>query len=161
MHGARIFALRGATIKKNQTHHESDNMTEEEKRDIYNAYRNDGEEERRDTAGRQDLMDLEFDSFKMDEQGEQNRYTGKSKYSEMTEQYFTPVNAKINPPGDGNYWDKNDNGGDPVMSNRVTLGVEKDETDAQPKRPSLRDIDNEKWTNIGANVAFGALPTQK
>ena len=106
-------------------------------------------------------MDLEFDSFKMDDQGEQNRFTGKSKYSEMTEQYFTPVNAKINAPQNGNYWDRANNGSKTVGEQRNTLGMEKDETDAKPRRPSLRDIDNEKWTNIGANVAFGSLPTHK
>ena len=54
MHAARIFALRGNTTKKTTNNHESDKMTDGEKRDIYNAYRNDEEEERRDTAGKQD-----------------------------------------------------------------------------------------------------------
>ena len=101
-----------------------------------------------------DLMDMELDSFKMEAEEETRRASRKAKYSEVESEYFTPVNAKINAPRDGDYW-----GGGGKGDTVKEKGNEDGGKSGEKKKGCFANIDSEKWAKLGTQVAFGSLST--
>lgn len=102
-----------------------------------------------------DLMDMEMDSFKVEHE-EETRKAGKTKYAEAEREYFTPVNAKVNAPADGDYWGKDYGERYTVREERNADGQQDGE---KKKKGGFANIDSEKWAKIGTQVAFGSLST--
>jgi hypothetical protein len=156
----QVFALRNSHKKKSQLAAENAKREAEKekyKKNNYGMSYEDWDEDdkiKKENSCGLDLMDMEMDSFKVEHE-EETRRAGKSKYSEAEKEYFTPVNAKVNAPADGDYWGK-DYGERYIVKEDINedaqQGVEK-------KKGGFANIDSEKWAKIGSQVAFGMLST--
>jgi hypothetical protein len=158
----QVFALRNSHKKKSQVAAENAKREAEKEKYKKNSYGMSYEDWDVDVDDRikkenscgLDLMDMEMDSFKV-EQEEETRRAGKSKYAEVEREYFTPVNAKVNAPADGDYWGKD-------YGQRYIVKEERNEDgqqDGEKKKGGFANIDSEKWAKIGSQVAFGMLST--
>jgi hypothetical protein len=155
----QVFALRNTQKKKSQVAAEKAKRDAEKEAHLHNNYGVMDEEWDEDKLKKEsscglDLMDLEMDSFKMEVE-EETRRAKKSKYSEMDKEYFTPVNAKINAPKDGDYWGRYEGKKDTVEEDRNEDGLKSGEK----KKGRFANIDSEKWAKLGTQVAYGSLST--
>jgi hypothetical protein len=155
----QVFALRNSHKKRSQVSAENAKREAEKEMNMKNNYGvmdedwDEDKQKKKNSCGL-DLMDLECDSFKV-EQEEETRRAGKLKYSEAEKEYFTPVNAKVNAPADGDYWGKD-------YRQRYTVKKEINEDgqkSGEKKKGVFANIDSQKWAKIGSQVAFGSLST--